>query len=90
MEGEYQRAINRMGRSTLGAFRSTPLGIVAEESGHIPARALLNYRQARFAQRPHARPRDWEGPEEILTREGAFTTRLRAAASLCSGNTVET
>ena len=29
VEGEYQRAINRMGRATLGAFRSTPLGIVS-------------------------------------------------------------
>ena len=25
VEGEYQRAISRMGRSMLGAFRSTPL-----------------------------------------------------------------
>ena len=32
--GEHQRAINRTGKSTLGAFRSTPLGIVAAESGH--------------------------------------------------------
>ena len=91
VEGEYQRAINRMGRSTLGAFQSPPLGIVAAESGHIPARALLNYRQARFAQRLHARPRDGKGPEEILTRDGAaLTTRLRAAASLRPGDTVET
>ena len=28
-EGEYQSATNRMGRATLGAFQSTPLGIVA-------------------------------------------------------------
>ena len=54
VEGEYQAAINRMGRATLGAFRSTPLGIVAAESGHTPARPLLDYRQARFAQRLHA------------------------------------
>lgn len=39
-EGEYQATINRMGRATnrirqttLSAFRSTPLGIVAAESG---------------------------------------------------------
>ena len=44
VEGEYQAAINRMGRATLGAFRSTPLGIVASESGHTPARPLLDYR----------------------------------------------
>ena len=41
VEGEHQRAINRMGRATLGVFRSTPLGIVETESGHTPARALL-------------------------------------------------
>ena len=74
MEGEYQVAINRMGRATLGAFRSTPLGIVDAESGHTPARPLLDYRQARFAQRLHARPRDGEGWEEILERRGATIT----------------
>ena len=52
MGGEYQGAINRMGRSTLGAFRSTPQGIIAAESGLTPARVLLNRRQARFTQRP--------------------------------------
>ena len=51
IEGEYQAAINRMGRATLGAYRSTPLGMVAAESGRVPARALLNHRQSRFAQR---------------------------------------
>lgn len=80
MEGEYQRAINRMARSTLGAFRSTPQGILAAESGLTPARALLNYRQARFAQRP----------EEILERDnGAIMARLRAATGIRRGETVE-
>ena len=51
VEGEYQRAINRMARSALGAFRSTPQGILAVESALTPARALLEHRQARFAQR---------------------------------------
>ena len=72
VEGEYQRAINRMARSTLGAFRSTPQGILAGESGHTPARPLLDYRQARFTHRLLARPQSGGGPEEILTRnEGA-------------------
>ena len=66
---EYQMAINRMGCASSGAFRSTPRGIVAAESGFTPARALLNRRQARFAQRLHARPRNSQGPEEILSRE---------------------
>ena len=68
VEGEYQAAINRMGRATLGAYRSTPLGMVAAESGLVPARALLNHRQSRFAQRLYARPGDGGGPEEILER----------------------
>ena len=54
VEGEYQCAIDCMAKSTLGAFRSTPQGILAAESGLVPARALLGHRQARFVQRLHA------------------------------------
>lgn len=36
VEGEYERAINCMERSTLGAFRLNPLGIVACKSGLTP------------------------------------------------------
>ena len=32
-----------MARSALGAFRSTPTGVLAGESGHTPARALLGW-----------------------------------------------
>ena len=82
-----------MGRATLGAYRLTPLGMVAAESGLLLARALLNHRQSRFAQQLYVRPRDGEawGPEEILEREdgAALPARLRAAASLQLGNTVE-
>ena len=51
----------------------------------------MNHRQSRFAQRLYARSKDGEGPEEILEREAgaALTVRLRAAASLQPGNTVE-
>ena len=81
--------MNRMGRSTLCAVRSTPLGIVATESGLKPARALLNHRQAKFAQRLYARPQGGGKPEEIPTREqSAPTTRLRAAAALRPGESV--
>ena len=90
VEGEYQRAINRMARSTLGAFRSTPQGILAGESGHTLARPLLDYRQARFTHRLLARPQNGGGPEEILTRsEGATVRRLRAAAGTRTRETVE-
>ena len=81
LEGEYQKAVNRMGRTTLGAFQSTPLGITAE-SGLTPDRALLNHRQARFTQRRYARPGDGGGPGEIPTGErSALTERLRPAAA---------
>ena len=72
-----------MGKAALGAFQSPPLGIVMAESGLTPARALLNHRQARFAQRLYARPADGQGTEEILARErAAVTTRVRAAAAV--------
>ena len=87
---EYQDATNRMGRATLGAFQSTPLGIVAAESGLMPARALLDHRQAGFTRRLFARPQGGEGPEEILERrDSALTTRLRATAALNRHETVE-
>ena len=75
VEGEYQRAINRTGRSTPGVFCSTSLSIVAAESGHTPARALINDRQARPAYCIHARPKDGEGPEGVLEREGGQPSR---------------
>ena len=56
----------------------------------MPARALLNHRQARFAQCLFARPADGQGPEEILTREGAaVAARIRAAAATRPGDSVE-
>ena len=46
-----------------------PRGIIMAESGFTPARALLDRRRARFAQRLYARPQGGQGPEEILERE---------------------
>ena len=82
LEGEYQRAINIMGRATLGAFESAPVGIVTKEGGLTPARALPNHRQVRFTERLYARPDDGGRPEENLSRErSALTERLGAAAA---------
>ena len=54
------------------------------------ARALLNHLPASSARRLHARPRDGDGPEEILERDrSALATRLRAAAALRRTETVE-
>ena len=87
---EYQDAINRMGKATLGAFQSTPLGIVTAESGLTPARALLDHRQAGFTRRQFARPQGGEESKEILGRsDSALTTRLRATAALRRRETVE-
>ena len=66
------------------------LGIIIAESGLTPARALLSHRQARFSQRLHARPRDGEGPEGILTRDDTvLASRLRTAVTLRPGDAVE-
>lgn len=60
------------------------------ESGLTPAKALLNHHQASFARRLYARPRNGDGPEEVLTRErSALATRLRASAALRRAETVE-
>ena len=56
--------------------------ITVSKIGHTPARPLLDYRQARFAQRLLARPQGGEGPEEILERDGAVAERLRAASGV--------
>ena len=90
MEGEYQAFINRMGRATLGAFRSTPLSIVAGESGLTPARVLLDHRQTPFTQRHLARPQGHDDPEEIMSRwVSALAERLRTATLLQTGDRVE-
>ena len=79
----------------IGRFRLSALvptaGNHRRRGRHTPARALLIHRQVRFAQGLHARPKDRESPEEILTREGAaLAPRLRAAVPLRPGDTVET
>ena len=59
------------------------------EGGFTPARALLDHRRARFAQRIFARPRGEQGPEEILDRNATITARLREAATIGRGGTAE-
>ena len=78
-----------MARSTLGVHQSTPRGIVTAESGFTPARALLDHRRARFAQRLYARPQGGQGPEEILERESTLTARLKEAARAGKGGSAE-
>ena len=89
VEDEYQLAINRMSRAALGAFPSTPRGIIMAESGITSARALLDHRRARFAQRLIARPQGGQGPEEILERNADITARLKNAARIERGGTAE-
>lgn len=65
-------------------------GIVAAGSRLVTAGALLSHRQARFKQRLFKNPQGNNGSEEILTRERAtLTTRLKAAAALWLGESVE-
>jgi len=70
---QYQLAINRMARSTLGALQSTPLGALINKSALTPAEHLLDYRQARFAQRILAAPKG-SGTGDILRRRGTALT----------------
>ena len=88
-EGQYQLAINRMARSTLGAHQTTPQGIVMTESGFTPARALLDHRRARFAQRLYARPQGDQGPEKILKRQSTLAARLKEATRVGRGGSAE-
>ena len=64
---EHQLAINRMSRESLGAFQTTPRGIIMAESGFTPARALLDHQRARFAQRLIARPQRVRGRRRFST-----------------------
>ena len=75
-----------MARSTLGALPSTPLGALINENALTPAEHLLDYRQARFAQRVLSAPK-WSDTEDIILRRGtALTERLWAAAHLGEGD----
>ena len=89
-EREVQLVLNRMGRASLGVRQTTPLGMVAAESGLTPARALLNHTQARFALRLLARPRGGGGQEEIMEmRASALTARVRGVTGLKRSETCE-
>jgi hypothetical protein len=57
VEKSYQLAINRMAGATLGVHQTTARGINMAESGFTPARALLDHRRARLAQRLTPGPR---------------------------------
>ena len=72
-----------MGRASLGVRRTTPVGIVAAESGLTPARALLDHTQARFALRLLARPQGGGGAGGDHGEENsALTARIRERAGL--------
>ena len=75
---------------SLGVRQTAPLCIVAAESGLTPARALLDFRQARFALRLMARPENGGGQEEILRKRAAgLTARIREKSGLGSRETIE-
>ena len=67
-----------------------PLGIVMTESALPPARPLLNHRQAQFAMRLMARPKEGEGQGEILERRSGLTVGIKERCGLRRRDTVET
>jgi ribonuclease HI len=79
---QFQLAINRLARGTLGCFQSIPLGPLLVEAGMTPAIPLLNYRQSRHAQRLLGMPCDSPGPQEILDIEGSPLAQHLSMASL--------
>ena len=83
-EREVQTLTNSMGRASLGVRRTTPISIVTAMSALPPARALFlfDHRQARFALRLLARPRDSGGHEEILERKSSLTARIKERCGL--------
>ena len=89
-ERETRVVLNRLGRASLGVRQTTPVGIIAAESGLTPARALLDHTQARFALRLLARPQGGGGQEEIMEkRSSALTARIRERAGLKRRETCE-
>ena len=79
VEGEYQRAINRMARSTLGGLQihatRHPRGRERAHTGQSPLG--LPVCTETLGQNP-----EWGGPEEVLEREGrAVVQRLRVASN---------
>ena len=91
-EREWRASTRRLStvrqRATLGVFQPTPLSIVAAESGLIPTRALLDHRQARFAQQLLARPRE-QRPEILARRGSALAHRLRTSTFIQAGESAE-
>jgi ribonuclease HI len=57
-EEELQKILNDMGRCITGAWRTTPTRAVIREAGLREARALLNNRQRRAAERTATLPED--------------------------------
>lgn len=50
-QGELQKLLNKQARAITGMYRSTPIGSLMSESGLIPARIMLDYRQRKYAHR---------------------------------------
>ena len=89
MEKDLQLLTNRMGRSSLGVRKTTPIGIVTAESALPPARALLDHRQAHFALRLLAQPQGGGGQEEILVRNSTLAARIKERCGLSRRETAE-
>ena len=78
VEGGYQRAINRMGRSTLGAFKYTPQGIVTAESGLTLASVTGHWHTQRGARRT----RGGAPTSAFMTPTGSMAVEASAGAWL--------
>lgn len=48
---ELQKLLNKQARAITGMYQSTPIGPLMSESGLVPARMMLDYRQQKYALR---------------------------------------
>ena len=55
-QGEIQKLLNRQGRDITDMYQSTPVDPLMSESGLIPARILLDYRQRKYVYRLDGNP----------------------------------
>jgi hypothetical protein len=76
---QFQLAINRLMRGTLGCVRLIPLGPLLMEANMMPVIPLLNYRRTQYTQRLLRMP---TGPRQILSIASDLSSRLNDAVLL--------
>lgn len=77
---EVQRSTNRMSRSSLGVFKSTPVSFLQSFGGSTPAEPRLNQRQAAFAVRAICSTHP--STRQIASGSTALARKLKVAVAM--------